>query len=130
MSQYQLGVITPFAIIIGLAIAAALAYALYWAGQWLNSRVDTKLLSRIKVDKNQVDFFSEPSKKELPQHWDAATRFRDALLESPKLYMVATLGWRVLIVRDQSATRRDVGLVDPPTVNPEFLKETNGRSAT
>ena len=98
MTEYWMGVVTPFACIGGLALLLGTGYLLYRLAEWLNERTHTRFMEKIKIARNLADPFGQ--KPERPKFFDKATHLRDALLRSPKMWMVRTLGFCVLIVRD------------------------------
>jgi hypothetical protein len=99
VSEYWLGVLTPFALIAGLAIALAAAWALLPLAHYLNSKIQVAMFAKVKIAPNLARSpFSEPDDK--PEYYDKATAFRDALLNSPKMFSIRALGHTVLIVRD------------------------------
>lgn len=97
MSDYALGVITPFAVIAGLALIAGVAYLLVKLALFLNARTHVRLFERIKVGPNLADPFS--TTPERSRYYDKATEFRDVLLRSPQMWMINLLGFAVLVVR-------------------------------
>lgn len=98
MSEYWLGFVTPFVGIAGFALALGAAYLLVRAADWLNSRIHEHLVEKITIKKNLADPFG--TRPERPEHYDKATKLRDALLESPKLWLIRGFGFMVLLVRD------------------------------
>lgn len=98
MSDYWLGVITPFALIAGLALVAATAYLLFRLGDWLNSKTHAHLVEKITVARNLADPFGMKAAR--PEYYDKATKLRDALLKSPRMWLLRGFGLVILIVRD------------------------------
>lgn len=110
MSDYWLGVLTPFILIGGLALVLSAAYLMIRAGDWLNSKIHGHLVERIPVRKNKA---SSPLsvREERPEYFDKATEFRDALLASPKMWLFRAFGYVVVTVRDYR--EEDEGSVTP-----------------
>lgn len=98
MNEYWLGVITPFALIAGLALVAAVVYALFRLGDWLNSKTHGHMVEKITISPNLADPFG--TKPARPRYYDKATKFRDALLKSPQMWLLRGFGLVILIVRD------------------------------
>lgn len=98
MSEYWLGVLTPFALICGLAIACGLAYALFRLGDWLNEKTHGHFAEKITVQKNLADPFRTKPKR--PEYLDQANKFRDALLRSPRMLLFRAFGLLVIVIRD------------------------------
>lgn len=97
IDPFWLGVLTPFAIFIGIAVVGLLAAALIWA--W--SRIDKSLWYRVDLKKNLADF--DPNggaPKNQVEYMDAANKIRDALLKSPRFYNLHAFGWVIVFVRN------------------------------
>lgn len=104
MSDYWLGVLTPFALIGGLALALAVSYALIRLGDWLRSVTHNALIVNIRIRKNMPNWSGGERN---PQHYDQATKLRDALLKSPRMLMIRAFGRMVLIVREYREIDRE-----------------------
>lgn len=101
MTEYQWGLATLPIAIGGLAIAVGLGYLLISVARHLWGKTHYSLMLTVKVAKNRARFRLKGSPPDdRPEYWDAANKFRDALLESPKMHSFAGLGWRVIVVRE------------------------------
>lgn len=105
MSEYLLGVITPFAAIAGLALALGLTYLMLRLGGWLNQKIHYHFVETIELEKNRVNPFDE--KPVRPEFEDSANRLRDALLISPKLTLIRIFGRIILVARDYEEKKSD-----------------------
>lgn len=94
MSEYWLGVLTPFIVIGGIGLLA-LVFALV---VWLWSRIDWHLMARTDLAPD-LRSFNDPADKPRT-HVTAANKIPNALLESPRLYSIYGLGWIVVLVRN------------------------------
>jgi hypothetical protein len=101
MTDYTWGVLTSFLALAGFALAIGGAYFLAAAARYIWGEAHYALMARVDIKKNRpvLRLKGEPE-DEKPEYWDAATELRDALLESPRMYSGAGLGWRVLLVRE------------------------------
>lgn len=99
MSAYWWGVLSPFILIAALGLLFGLVYLLATAGHWLWMQAHEKMIQRVKLRINAVSNPYEDA-DERPDYEDSANKFRDALLDSPRLYSVAGLGWRIMLVRE------------------------------
>lgn len=107
MNDYWLGVLTPFALIGGLALALALSWLMLSAADWFRSRLNESFVERISLpthacDLYTVDGFEHPN-------LTAANKLRDAVLASPRLHLINLPGWRVFVARDYRELKEDVG---------------------
>lgn len=109
MTDYAWGVLTPFLALAALATGAGLGWLLAALARRLWGATHYMLLGRTTLARNRIRFRlkGEPE-DDRREYQDAADRFRDALLDSPTMYTVAGLGWRVLFVRE---TRTDTETV-------------------
>ena len=101
MTDYVWGIFTPFIAIGGLALALGAAWLLVAAARILWSKVDYAFMSKVTLRRNRVAlrFKGEPE-DDRPEYLEAANKFRDALLQSPKVYTLLGFSWRILIVRE------------------------------
>ncbi len=101
MSEYAWGVITPFIALGGLALAVAVAWLLVALARHIWAKTHWALMTTVKLPKNpyRLRLKGDPE-DDRPEYIVAANKFRDALLESPKLHTFAGLGWRLILVRD------------------------------
>lgn len=101
MTDFVWGVLTPFLALGGLALAAGAAWFLIAAARHLWGQAHYALMGVTKLRPNRARaiFKGEPE-DDRPEYLDAANRFRDALLQSPRMYTVAGLGWRAVLVRE------------------------------
>lgn len=101
MTDYAWGVLTPFLAIAGLVLAAGLAWLLVAVARHLWAKTHLWLMETFKLRTNHVRIRlkGEPE-DDRPEYLEAANKFRDALLESPRMYTLAGLGWRLVFVRE------------------------------
>ena len=81
--------------------AALILWLLYSLASKAWDKLHTSMLYRVDVPKNRFRLTvggTPPDTR--PQYIDAANRFRDILLQSPRMHVLNGLGWTVLIVRD------------------------------
>lgn len=104
MNDYAWGVLTPFLAIAGLALALGAGWLMVAAARHLWGNTHYALMSSTHLPKNRKAVYlrgQQPADEEgKPEYLDAANKFRDALLQAPRMFTVAGLGWRVLLVRD------------------------------
>lgn len=102
MSEFWIGLL----IIPVLALLALLLWMALSLASWMWKRLHWAMLRRVDVDRNlyTLRFGASTDAPEKSEYLDAANRFRDALLDTPRFHTLAGLGWMVLIVREQ---RRD-----------------------
>lgn len=116
MSEFWLGVLTPFIILAAAAVVAglgALAVKL-WA------LVDaTLVLDVVKLRPNRFNPFKKDGR---PEYLESANLIRDTLLESPRLYVLNGLGWTIAIVRKhRDAPERDTVGTDDLLAGPAII---------
>ncbi|TDP92340.1 hypothetical protein EDF62_1546 [Leucobacter luti] len=104
MPEYWLGVITPFAVLAGLALTGALGYLMFRLGDWLGQQTHYHFVETINLEKNRRNPLEQSDR---PEFQDSADKLRDALLVSPKLRMLRAFGRIVLIARDYEKKETD-----------------------
>lgn len=99
MSEYWLGVLTPFMLIVGVLLLWLLAAVARRVWVSLHRAFSTTIV----VKHNLVEFNElvggEPRSPK-PEYWDSANRLRDALLVNPKLRVWAGFGRLFFVARD------------------------------
>lgn len=117
MTEYAWGVLTPFLSLAALALAVGVSWLLVACARHLWGRTHYSLMMTVKIAKNRARLrLKGDPPDERPEYLDAANKFRDALLESPRMTTFAGLGWRVLLVRD-SRTERTEETIAPDGVS-------------
>lgn len=101
MTDYAWGVLTPFLALAALALAVGVAWLLIALARHLWGTTHYALMGSVKIAKNRARLrLKGGPPDERPEYLESANKFRDALLQAPRMFMVAGLGWRVLFVRD------------------------------
>lgn len=99
MSDFSWGVLTAFLLAGGLALALGLAYLLVALARHLWAKTHYALMDSVDIAPNRQNPYRGAA-QDKPEYLDSANKIRDALLESPRMYTVAGLGWRAVIVRE------------------------------
>lgn len=101
MTDYQWGLATLPIALGGLALAIAVSWLLVAVARHLWGKTHYSLMLSVKIAKNRARLrLKGDPPDDRPEYLDAANKFRDALLESPRMHTFAGLGWRVVLVRD------------------------------
>lgn len=116
MTDYVWGILTPFLALGGLALAVGVAWLLIAVARHLWAKTHYALMDTVKLRPNlaRIQFKGEPE-DDRPEYLDAANKFRDALLQSPRMYTLGGLGWRLVFVRE-SRTDDDDAIADTDEV--------------
>lgn len=102
MTEYWVGLLTPFAVAAGI-IGLWLLYSL---ATWAWARLHTALIARVDLARNRLRVYGEDDRI---QYSVAAQKLVDTMVESPRLYIFAVLGWQLVIVRDFRETGEQTG---------------------
>lgn len=110
MTDYLLGVITPFAAIAGLALVIAIAWLVAGLARKAWASVHLRLIETVEIEvRDEVYLFGEDdgTDRKLRKRIRKANAVRDALVRAPgRLLSIQALGFRVLIAREwREATR-------------------------
>lgn len=104
MNDYAWGVITPFIATAALALALGLAWLLVSVARHLWAKTHFALMDTVTLSPNRTRIRLKGEPEDVrPEHLESANLIRDALLESPRLFTLAGLGWRLALVRESRA---------------------------
>lgn len=101
MTEYAWGIMTLPLALGALALAAGITWLLIAVARHLWAKTHYALMDTVKLRRNlaRIRLNGEPE-DDRPEYLDAANKFRDALLESPRMYTLGGLGWRLVLVRE------------------------------
>lgn len=113
MSDYWIGVLTPFA----LVAAGVALWLLYSLATWAWARLHIAFLARVDLAQNPLRVYGRDDRR---QYSVAAQKLVDSFIESPRLYVFSGLGWRFVLVRDYR---------EHESKNPEVRTQAERRAA-
>lgn len=118
MSDYALGVVTPFAAIAALALALGAAYLMASGARKLWASTHYRLIQTVQVRTQQLASFAwdgdhaaaerRAAQTERRERIRKANLVRDGLIRGPgKIVAIEALGFHLLVVRAYRETKRD-----------------------